>query len=548
MRETLRTSLEVLKDKCKKYELQTLEGHCESLKSDMNDFSLKVLFVGGFSAGKSAIINSFLKRDLLQEGQRPETAIASELVYDNTEYIEAVGTNHLKRFNIDEADKINIDEYNHLVWHINCENLNMLKDTSIVDMPGFNSGVKEHNKAILQYSQKGNAYVFVIDCEDGVIKQNMKNFIDEIKNYDDNLGIVITKTDLKLPDDVEKIKKRIKSDADLLFGKDVPIITTSKFDDNAQDKIEKIISLFDKDKIFGHQFSPKIYDIGLRCIDSMEIYKKSINLNLSQFDDEISKREKSKIEITNKFNKEKSRLERNFKNNVAPSIIADVENALNNNTDTLARALSSGEKNFSVCLNNILRPILVTSTEKNVQNSFDKFISDIDISDMDVDDSLKEISSDLLEKYKESGTKIDEIYKTGGNFNGAYKTITTALSVIYNLISPLLELVIIFLPDILKVFSKENKQEKLKNKVSEQIIPDIISRLQPEIEKSLVEIKEDLIEKAQVEFSNMIDLETEALKIAKANKEKATQEFKEKVDNIDSDITEVRDILNKIAR
>lgn len=34
---------------------------------EINDFFLKVLFVGGFSAGKSALINAALNRDLLIE-------------------------------------------------------------------------------------------------------------------------------------------------------------------------------------------------------------------------------------------------------------------------------------------------------------------------------------------------------------------------------------------------------------------------------------------------------------------------------------------------
>ncbi len=62
----------------------------------------------------------------------------------------------------------------------------------------LNSGITDHNKAILQYSGKGNAYIFVIDSEEGTIKQNVSQFMNEIKQYDDNIAIVISKSDLKL--------------------------------------------------------------------------------------------------------------------------------------------------------------------------------------------------------------------------------------------------------------------------------------------------------------------------------------------------------------
>ena len=54
---------------------------------------LIVPVVGGFSAGKSTLINSFLGSDLLPTAITPETALATELRYSSTDYIEAVQTN-----------------------------------------------------------------------------------------------------------------------------------------------------------------------------------------------------------------------------------------------------------------------------------------------------------------------------------------------------------------------------------------------------------------------------------------------------------------------
>lgn len=47
-------------------------------KKAIGEFSAKILFVGGFSAGKSALLNTFLgDKEILREDISPETAIAS---------------------------------------------------------------------------------------------------------------------------------------------------------------------------------------------------------------------------------------------------------------------------------------------------------------------------------------------------------------------------------------------------------------------------------------------------------------------------------------
>ena len=56
--------------------------------------------MGSFSAGKSALINAMLQRELLEENQRPETAIASELLFGDEEYIEAVQGTKCDKYSI----------------------------------------------------------------------------------------------------------------------------------------------------------------------------------------------------------------------------------------------------------------------------------------------------------------------------------------------------------------------------------------------------------------------------------------------------------------
>ena len=59
-----------------------------------DNFDIKLMFVGHFSAGKSSLLNRLIGRDnFLKEAQEPTTAMATELIYDKNESAFAYNLN-----------------------------------------------------------------------------------------------------------------------------------------------------------------------------------------------------------------------------------------------------------------------------------------------------------------------------------------------------------------------------------------------------------------------------------------------------------------------
>ena len=56
--------------------------------SEITDFKITVPLIGGFSTGKSSILNTLIDKELLSTGIMPETAVPTELFYgqDNVIY------------------------------------------------------------------------------------------------------------------------------------------------------------------------------------------------------------------------------------------------------------------------------------------------------------------------------------------------------------------------------------------------------------------------------------------------------------------------------
>lgn len=528
----------------------------DEINNRMQLFTVKVMFTGGFSTGKSSAINIFLGDEILKENQTPETAIACELLYDEEEYIEAIKDGVSTRYEIYDSSEISPREYDYVIRHINNERIKSLDGITIVDMPGFNSGIEAHNKAILRYAGMGNAYILTIDCEDGEIKESISEFLNEIKNYDNNIAILVTKADKKDSSALAEIINNIAESASNIFFNDIKVEPVSKFIDGSDAKILKLLKSFDISDIHKQVFSPAIYEIGTRCIFGLSSMKKALHLDDTGLSEEIKIRTDNKTRLEKQFEEEKRRLSAKMKNSVRPEIISDVSNALYAQSDSLATALLAGGANFSTMVNNILRSVLISSTRKYVEQSFDEFVSNLDVSMFSATENYGDINinpDEINSKLSAAKNVVSTIVEDSQSFGGVYKAITTALAVTTSVVAPWLELILIFLPDIIKAFSafnerkaKEEANARAKTKVTSEIIPQIISKLEPEIDKSLDEMQSQMIDDVAESFRQRIDFEIECLNATKEKLNASKHEYDEKIQEIDSSIATITKAINSL--
>ena len=163
-----------------KFQLEdAFSNEIEKLRDAIDEYAFRILMIGGFSAGKSAFLNTLLSREtLLKEDQAPETTIATELVHDEAEFIEAVNAKGEKtRFLIKEGDSLSPKDWRYLIYHVNSPFLKTHPNVILVDMPGLDSNISNHNMAIAQYISKGSAYILLVSCEDGTLKESTSDFL-----------------------------------------------------------------------------------------------------------------------------------------------------------------------------------------------------------------------------------------------------------------------------------------------------------------------------------------------------------------------------------
>lgn len=545
------SKINALKEIANKYKTtDNISNKLDTCTSEINKFSLKILFVGGFSAGKSALINTILNRDLLIEDQKPETAIASEIVFDKKEYVELVNNEGIRiTCSLDEVSNYNPDEYNHFTYHINNEYLAKYPSYTLVDMPGFNSGIERHNKAIMQYAGQGNAYVLVIDCEDGEIKASVLDFIKEIKQYDNNLAIVISKSDKKPEKHVESVLQKVASTASNVFNKDLIVVKTSKYQDDVEEEINTVLKSFDAQSLFEQKFQTHIVEIGNLCYAAVESVAKTSEFDDSEIEKEIVKRQKAKSKLIEQLTKERRKLSMKMKNQVKPSIINDVQNALQMNSASLASSIMSGGDSFTRTVNNILRPVLISSTQRYTEESFYEFVEQMDLSEIFSEDNSQKITDEISQKYLAASSKLNEIISNTDKASGTYKAVIGALAITTTVVAPWIELILVFLPDILRLFgmlNQSNQMDTLKRKVENEIIPQIVSKMSVEIEKSLQFLENEMVEEIQDKINALIDVESEALNVALKMKNSKQLEYDLLLKDVQNDLEEIEEIVSNM--
>lgn len=528
------------------YPMEDQRVASNNLSKEIIDFKVKVLFVGGFNAGKSTLINSLLERDLLKEEQVAETAIATELVFDQ----EESATLHrrdgaLINCPIENASEYAAKDFTKFVFKVNNNTLKHFNDYLIVDMPGFDSGIEDHNIALMQYIEQCVVYIFLVDCEKGAISDSALNFLSEIRNYSNNIGFILNKSDKQLPANLQNIKAHIEASICGATGVNPVFIVTSKYDADVATKIYDLIKSFKPQRILEEKFDPQFRGLIENICQSLSTIRSSMDFNPYEINQQISAREKSKQTLLLSLNNEKKNLHNKLQNTVKPNILADIQTALSSGIDTLALSLQAGGPAFSQSVNSIIRPVLVSSIEKNISLTFTEFVDNL-IIDQNREIDASEVASNVSTIFN----KLRDVSSKAESYSGLYKTVMTALSVTTTVVAPWLELILIFLPEILSLFSGavQSKQlNTLKNRINDEIIPNIRAKLEPEITQSLQEVEDKMLAEIEEYFNQLIDVEIHALenlKNLKADKLTALQNSRSM---IDSSISELQQLAITLA-
>lgn len=550
--------LKLISEICQRNDIpDEIKIEVDKLNTEIENFKLKIPLVGGFNAGKSSLINKFLGEKVLPEEITPETAIASEIKYGPTMIVAYRIDGTTMKYPINEIKNLDAKEFKYIEIFLDNEKLKRLdKDVVIVDMPGFDSKIEDHNKAILQYLDNGVAFILVMDCEDGCLKSSLLTFLYELSSYQLNFGVMVNKVDKKISSEIDSIVETVKRTVGPICS-NAYVETASIFNDDTPDKFENIIKSFDKKEILKKYFQERILNVCSRMISALNILVKNSDVNVDDINRKINDIEAKILELDKTVKREDVVITNKLHTQTKENILNDIKLCLLNNSTVLASAILEGEYVFTSKLNELLRPVLINATSNNLEPLFNGLIGNISAEMEDLTDIAQDIKGKLANGISaaEGISKNLEVIKNNAElfnkFEKYYKIATGGLAIMTGVVAPWLELIIVFLPDILNLFgaiSGNSKQEKIREKVERDIIPQVIDKLRPEVEKSLEVIKHDFMNDLMNDIqSKKADLEN-GLNQAIQMKKMKTEEFDSKIEEMKNDIEELMKVVEIITR
>ena len=164
-----------------------------------------LVVVGEFNSGKSAFINALIGRQLLPEGVTPTTADINVLTYGPAESNQLrPGRTRLLTAPVD-----------------------LLRDIHVVDTPGTNAVIREHEVLTTHFVPRADMVLFVTSV-DRPFSESERQFLEGIRSWGKKVVVVVNKQDLvERTEDLETIRQFVSTNSERVLGAVPPIFTVS---------------------------------------------------------------------------------------------------------------------------------------------------------------------------------------------------------------------------------------------------------------------------------------------------------------------------------
>jgi GTPase SAR1 family protein len=476
--------------------LSSVNSKLQNIRNQLLSKEVIIPLVGEFSSGKSTLMNALIGKKVLPVDITPTTFVVNEIRFSSpTDQIEILFKDGRKESLSELIDLNTLNYADAELVKVFTTSKTIPSNIVIVDLPGISSVISRHDSIILEYLPKAHCIFVTVDINQGTITKTLLEFLQQANLINLPIFLVLTKSDLKSQNDIDKITEYFQGFSEIEFNK--VVVTSAK-----NNELNNFVQLLSKLAIESEDLLYKALakEISTLCDETTKILKdhvENLKLDLSEIESRMitQKQEISKIE--NELDQKLNRLEDEIKR-ISEETIVKFETELMKYVDILTDLAFENKDRLDDEFQNAIR------------NSAER--------------ALKFFQSKIQVKVENFQSELAHLELTSISFSTTtIKAIGDAVSVIIlNLILPGGLLYAFIAQIILKILSKFPKLAHI-NIISE-IITQILTSVVKLVTKSFVQ---DKIKAGMRETVNMFseELEENAMYIAEELKSKLRSEF-----------------------
>lgn len=524
--------------------LEISDNKLSEIQGNITDAELIVPVVGGFSAGKSTLLNSFLGNEILPTAVTPETALATELRYSDSNYIEAVtASGAVERHQLADFARLkdNAQNFKSLRVYLNNENLKAIQPLVLVDMPGFDAPIENHNQAILNYLERGVFFVFLTSIEDGNITLSMKREIDNLQQIGKGFAFCISKTNLRAPDDVKAVQQKIAEQLEDDFDYTGQI---ALLDMDGGNNLKNILTAVNPDELFKLLFIDELRENYTGLIQSINVKISTFKSDRKEIEETLSALQNSLQGIEAKKQSAINDVEQRYSRDSVSVINQAVTSAILQQKMRLVDLAINNQGAFERELNDITKNALLSA----VQTRFRAISQDL------IEEMGNGINAQLatLPDGGLAGIAMDVLANSGADAfgkvaNTALKSISkaimvnvtsTTLKALLGSVFGIVGAVLLFLPEIISLFTKGEKERRQREQVEQAIINNVIPQIQQQLNSVLPDLMNQnitaLINQVSEQFEEQLQQKRNEIEAAEAEKAAKAAELESTINELES--------------
>lgn len=523
-------ALQNLFDKAKEIDARLLQDSFDRFKGkkaetakSVAEGELLIPVTGGFSAGKSTALNVFLGEKILPVDVTPTTALPAELCYGENEHLVALGMDGEEaRHPVSSLPELSREasRYRKVRLYLNRPVLKKIEPFMLVDMPGFDAAVEQHNQAILPYLPQGAFYLYFSNCQDGTLRQADMGWLNNIIKMGRSFAVFLTKTNLLPDSQVREICTYVSNLVSEQFApKDIPVYLLNRDDAG---KISETLRGLDADALFNDLFIKQVRELFYDARGSINTAISTLKSDKEKAAERLDELKQALASLEEERSGELQSLHAGTLEQMENRIVAHVERELRGVSEQLAKYAKSGSDVLNQFVTDKVRSILVQEFRQIPRELTDIVVSGVSSS---LNFSIKggfNIGEDWMQNL--ASVLQNEVMKVFfGAAQGTSKGLGTgsiggvagvALSLAAN-VHPVLKVALAVLPGIIgtlfDAFRSSREEALMTEAIQNQMIPSVAAQVRSIVSTHLSEMVEKLEEAVSAQFDVKIREQKEML-------------------------------------